>query len=108
MKIPTTDLETDLIDMQDWESAKRVLGRSSFMDDLRNYNKEDTTSERRKSLKRYVEDENMSVDRLRKVSHNVIKIVGFLNLLIFAVCANHDLESFVYSGFVYSGTFLCL
>lgn len=38
------------------------------MDELRSYNKEDMTTERRKSLKRYVEDANMSVDRLRKVS----------------------------------------
>lgn len=56
---------------QDWESAKRVLSRTSFMDELRNYNKEDNmTTDRRKSLKRYVEDENMSVDRLRKVSRD--------------------------------------
>lgn len=40
------------------------------MDDLRGYNKEDMATERRKSLKRYVEDENMSVDRLRKVSRD--------------------------------------
>ncbi|CAM9257732.1 unnamed protein product, partial [Hapterophycus canaliculatus] len=53
---------------QDWDSAKRVLSRNSFMDDLRNYDKEALTTERRKSLKRYVNDENMSVDRLRKVS----------------------------------------
>lgn len=53
---------------QDWDSAKRVLSRNSFMDDLRSYDKESLTTERRKSLKRYVNDENMSVDRLRKVS----------------------------------------
>ncbi|CAM9197261.1 unnamed protein product [Discosporangium mesarthrocarpum] len=53
---------------QDWESAKRVLGRSTFMDDLRGYNKDSLPTHRRKSLKRYVQDENMSVDRLRKVS----------------------------------------
>lgn len=41
------------------------------MDELRNYNKEDNmTTDRRKSLKRYVEDENMSVNRLRKVSRD--------------------------------------
>lgn len=40
------------------------------MDELRGYNKEDMATERRKSLKRYVEDENMSVDRLRKVSRD--------------------------------------
>ncbi|CAM9185724.1 unnamed protein product, partial [Choristocarpus tenellus] len=57
-----------LSEAQDWESAKRVLGRSSFMDDLRTYNKEKLTAHRRKILKRYVQDENMSVDRLRKVS----------------------------------------
>lgn len=56
---------------QDWDSAKRVLSRNSFMDELRNYNKEALTTERRKSLKRYVDDENMSVDRLRKVSHGM-------------------------------------
>lgn len=54
--------------LQDWDSAKRVLSRNSFMDELRNYDKESLTTERRKSLKRYVDDENMSVDRLRKVS----------------------------------------
>ncbi|CAM9286047.1 unnamed protein product [Ectocarpus sp. 6 AP-2014] len=53
---------------QDWDSAKRVLSRNSFMDELRNYNKDTLNTERRKSLKRYVDDENMSVDRLRKVS----------------------------------------
>lgn len=37
------------------------------MDELRNYNKEAMTPDRRRNLKRYVEDENMSVDRLRKV-----------------------------------------
>lgn len=41
------------------------------MDELRNYNKEALTTERRKSLKRYVDDENMSVDRLRKVSRGM-------------------------------------
>ncbi|CAM9656208.1 unnamed protein product [Ascophyllum nodosum] len=55
-------------DQQDWDSAKRVLSRSSFMDDLRNYKKEDMTPERRRSLKLYVKNENMSVDRLRQVS----------------------------------------
>lgn len=56
--------------LQDWDSAKRVLSRNSFMDELRNYDKETLTTEKRKSLKRYVDDENMSVDRLRKVCHN--------------------------------------
>lgn len=41
------------------------------MDELRSYNKENMTAERRKSLKRYVEDENMSVVRLRKVRNSV-------------------------------------
>eukprot|EP00903_Cladosiphon_okamuranus_P017642 g16249.t1 len=57
-----------LSEEQDWDSAKRVLSRNSFMDELRSYDKESLTAERRKSLKRYVDDENMSVDRLRKVS----------------------------------------
>ncbi len=57
----------DIQHLQDWDSAKRVLSRNSFMDELRNYDKEALTTERRKSLKRYVNDENMSVDRLRKV-----------------------------------------
>lgn len=39
------------------------------MDELRNYNKEDIAADKRKSLKSYVRDENMSVDRLRKVRH---------------------------------------
>lgn len=49
------------------------------MDELRNYNKEDMTPERRKNLKRYVEDENMSVDRLRKVGCLLVlsKLAGF-------------------------------
>lgn len=37
------------------------------MDDLRYFKKEDLTPDRRRSLKRYVENENMSVDHLRKV-----------------------------------------
>lgn len=71
---PNDRLRNVPVRAQDWESAKRVLGRSSFMDELCNYNKEDMTSERRKSLKRYVEDENMSVDRLRKVSRELVII----------------------------------
>lgn len=44
------------------------------MDELRNYDKETLTTERRKSLKRYVDDENMSVDRLRKVSRSLERV----------------------------------
>lgn len=66
---PTSPVNTE--QLQDWDSAKRVLSRNSFMDELRNYDKESLTTERRKSLKRYVDDENMSVDRLRKVSHSL-------------------------------------
>lgn len=58
---------------QDWDSAKRVLSRNSFMDELRNYSKENLTTDRRKCLKRYVEDENMSVERLRKASDDRLR-----------------------------------
>jgi dynein heavy chain len=53
---------------QDWDSAKRVLGRPSFMEELRSYEKNQVSPSTRKSLKRFTQNEGMSVERLRHVS----------------------------------------
>ncbi|CAM9934355.1 unnamed protein product, partial [Phaeothamnion confervicola] len=52
----------------DWDSAKRVLGRASFMDELRRYDRDHVDRRRRAALRCYTQNEDMSVDRLRKVS----------------------------------------
>jgi dynein heavy chain len=53
---------------QDWDSAKRVLGRPSLVEELRSYEKNQASPSTRKSLKRFTQNEGMSVERLGHVS----------------------------------------
>jgi dynein heavy chain len=52
----------------DWDSAKAVLSRSSFMEDLITYDRDNIAPARLKGLVKYVTDESMSVEAVSRVS----------------------------------------
>lgn len=61
------------------------------MDDLRYYKKEqDLTPGKRTSLKRYIENENMSVDHLRKVSG--VRLDAIIEVLSAALCGKSNIS----------------
>ena len=52
----------------DWDTAKRVMGESKFMDNLKNFDKDNISAPTLKRLKRYIEDPTMAVENVKKVS----------------------------------------
>ena len=52
----------------DWDSAKAVLGRSTFMEELLKYDSENVPAPRLKALVKYVENPDMSVEAVSRVS----------------------------------------
>jgi dynein heavy chain len=54
---------------ENWETAKKLLGRSDFMDLLQNYDKDNIAESRLKKLrKQYINAEEMQVEVIQKVS----------------------------------------
>lgn len=54
---------------ENWETAKKLLGRSDFMDMLQNYDKDNIAESRLKKLrKQYISAEEMQVEVIQKVS----------------------------------------
>lgn len=54
---------------ENWETAKKLLSRSDFMDLLQNYDKDNIAESRLKKLrKQYINAEEMQVDVIQKVS----------------------------------------
>ena len=52
----------------DWDSAKSVLGRSTFMEDLLKYDSENVPAPRLKALAKYIDNPEMSVEAVSRVS----------------------------------------
>ena len=52
----------------DWDTAKVVLGRSTFMSELINYDKENVPPAVLKKLKKYIDDPMMAVEAVGRVS----------------------------------------
>lgn len=52
----------------DWDTAKRLLGKSDFMQMLKDYDKDNIPASTLKKLKKYVTDPVMQVDNVKKVS----------------------------------------
>ena len=52
----------------DWDTAKRLLGRTDFMELLKSYDKDNIPQNILKKLKRYVDDPTMQTDVVSKVS----------------------------------------
>lgn len=52
----------------DWDAAKKVLGDASFMDKLKNYDKDNINPSYLKKLAKYIADPGMAVEVVKKVS----------------------------------------
>lgn len=52
----------------DWDASKRLLGRVSFMQDLKDYDKDNISSGILKKILKYIENPDMAVEEVRKVS----------------------------------------
>ncbi|GBG25533.1 Dynein heavy chain 6, axonemal [Hondaea fermentalgiana] len=52
----------------DWDTAKKVMSDTKFMDNLKGYDKDNIPAATLKKLKKYVEDPMMAVDNVAKVS----------------------------------------
>ena len=52
----------------DWKTAKKVLGDSKFLENLKGYDKDNIPEPTIKKLQKYVNDEGMSVDTVGRVS----------------------------------------
>ena len=53
---------------QDWDSAKRVLARGTFMDELLTYDRDNVAPARLKALVKYIENPEMAVEAVARVS----------------------------------------
>jgi len=52
----------------DWDTAKKVMSDTKFMDNLKAYDKDNISAGTLKKLKKYIEDPVMAVDNVTKVS----------------------------------------
>ncbi|CAM9811362.1 unnamed protein product, partial [Ectocarpus sp. 12 AP-2014] len=65
----------------DWDSAKKVLADTSFMDKLKNYDKDNISPTILKKIKPYVENPNMAIDVVTKVSKAASGLCMFVHAM---------------------------
>ena len=68
VQIPREGVCIMLDEKPDWPTAKKVLGDSNFLNNLKNYDKDNIPEPTIKKLQKYINDENMQVAVVERVS----------------------------------------
>ncbi|GAB9466924.1 hypothetical protein Gpo141_00004287 [Globisporangium polare] len=58
----------------DWDTSKRILSRSSFMADLKEYDKDNISQATLKKVRKYIENPEFAVDEVKKVSRAAMSL----------------------------------
>lgn len=58
----------------DWDTSKRILSRSSFMADLKEYDKDNIPMSTLKKVRKYIENPEFAVDEVKKVSRAAMSL----------------------------------
>ncbi|TMW60250.1 hypothetical protein Poli38472_000292 [Pythium oligandrum] len=63
-----------LSEKPDWDTSKRVLSRSTFMNDLKEYDKDNISAAILKRIRKYIENPEFAVEEVRKVSRAAMSL----------------------------------
>ncbi|GMF33821.1 unnamed protein product [Phytophthora lilii] len=58
----------------DWDNSKRILSRSTFMTELKEYDKDNISVSILKKIRKYIENPEFAVDEVKKVSHAAMSL----------------------------------
>ncbi|ETN11506.1 hypothetical protein PPTG_10373 [Phytophthora nicotianae INRA-310] len=65
----------------DWDTSKRILSRSSFMAELKEYDKDNIQPAILKRIRKYIESPEFAVDEVRKVSHAAMSLCMWVHAI---------------------------
>ena len=65
----------------DWETSKRVLSRSSFMNDLKDYDKDNINPLVSKRIRKYIDNPEFAVDEVKKVSKAAMSLCMWVHAI---------------------------
>lgn len=65
----------------DWETSKRVLSRSTFMAELKDYDKDNIPAAVLKKVRRYIESPEFAVDEVKKVSRPAMSLCMWVHAI---------------------------
>ncbi|RLN73379.1 hypothetical protein BBJ28_00011412 [Nothophytophthora sp. Chile5] len=65
----------------DWDNSKRVLSRSSFMAELKEYDKDNISTATLKKIRRYIESPEFAVDEVKKVSRAAMSLCMWVHAI---------------------------
>ncbi|RLN71959.1 hypothetical protein BBJ28_00009780 [Nothophytophthora sp. Chile5] len=65
----------------DWDNSKRVLSRSAFMTELKEYDKDNISTATLKKIRRYIESPEFAVDEVKKVSRAAMSLCMWVHAI---------------------------
>ncbi|KAG7394155.1 hypothetical protein PHYBOEH_005588 [Phytophthora boehmeriae] len=65
----------------DWDTSKRILSRSTFMIELKEYDKDNIPAATLKRIRKYIENPDFAVDEVKKVSHAAMSLCMWVHAI---------------------------
>ncbi|KAK1931064.1 Dynein heavy chain 6 [Phytophthora citrophthora] len=65
----------------DWDNSKRILSRSTFMSELKEYDKNNIPPVILKKIRKYIENPEFSVEEVKKVSHAAMSLCMWVHAI---------------------------
>ncbi|EEY58342.1 dynein heavy chain [Phytophthora infestans T30-4] len=65
----------------DWDNSKRILSRSTFMAELKEYDKDSISPAILKRIRKYIESPEFAVDEVKKVSHAAMSLCMWVHAI---------------------------
>ncbi|RLN61335.1 hypothetical protein BBP00_00005467 [Phytophthora kernoviae] len=65
----------------DWDNSKRILSRSTFMIELKEYDKDNIPAGILKRIRKYIENPEFAVDEVKKVSHAAMSLCMWVHAI---------------------------
>lgn len=65
----------------DWDTSKRILSRSTFMNDLKEYDKDNIPPATLKKIRKYIDNPEFAVDEVKKVSRAAMSLCMWVHAI---------------------------
>uniref|UniRef100_K3WA67 Dynein heavy chain n=1 Tax=Globisporangium ultimum (strain ATCC 200006 / CBS 805.95 / DAOM BR144) TaxID=431595 RepID=K3WA67_GLOUD len=65
----------------DWDTSKRILSRSSFMSELKEYDKDNIPQATLKRIRKYIDNPDFAVDEVKKVSRAAMSLCMWVHAI---------------------------